>query len=104
MPPRFKIINDWFTGPDNTTGDLGRVLLAFAVMTALGLTVYSVVWKNGVWDVNQFGIGIGALLFGGGGMLLLKAKTEPQPTTLQTTQVTGDSVTQTTQQKPPGAI
>ena len=99
---RGKFFVDMFTGPDNTTGDLGRVLIALSTFTALGLTIYSVVWKGTPWDISQYGLGIGGLLFGGGGMLLLKRSTEPQPITQQTLQVEPGIVTTTQEQKPPG--
>ena len=44
---------------------------------ALGLQIYVVVWKGQPFDLQAFGIGMGALCASVGAALNLKAKTEP---------------------------
>lgn len=67
-----------FTGVDNSTYDLGRVIWAhFAV-------VYSVIsawhlYQGGVFDPVSWCAGAGALMASGSGALLLKKSTEPTP-------------------------
>ena len=52
------------TGRDNATWDIVRVLGALAVLVALGLTVYSVVWRGQPFDLQSFGLGVCALFSG----------------------------------------
>lgn len=74
-----KILNDCFTGKDNCTVDAGRVLL---VLGGLAFIVYAgwEVFKTSHFAAQDFGIGFGGILGGGGAGLALKAKTEPEPT------------------------
>ena len=71
-----SIITQLLTGRDNTTHDLGRYIAAASATTGLGLQVYSV-WRGQVFDMQAFGLGVGALAAGLGAMLKLKADTEP---------------------------
>lgn len=73
-------MNDCFTGSDGVTFDLGRVLWAFAFLVGLALEVHGVVCRTD-FDLQQYGIGVGALLLAGGGALNLKARTEPTSNT-----------------------
>lgn len=66
------------TGIDNRTHDVARVLAVLSFVVGLGLTVYTVVWKNQVFDLQQFGIGVGAMFAGLGAALVLKKDTEPK--------------------------
>jgi len=65
------------TGADNQTYDIGRVLWALAFLVGLSLVVASFLTGR-AFDLQQYGIGVGALLTGGGVSLALKAKTEPK--------------------------
>lgn len=69
-------IRNMFTGKDNKTLDLGRVLWAKAVLAFLGIAFYNV-YKGNPVDYIAFGTGISALLAAGGAALGLKANTEP---------------------------
>ena len=72
----FQDIKNMFTGKDNKTLDLGRVLWAQAVMAYLAVAIYNV--HNGaVIDFIAFGTGISAVLAAGGAAIGLKASTEP---------------------------
>jgi hypothetical protein len=71
-----KFLKDILTGIDGESYDVGRVLWALSVLIGLGLSVYSTVFKV-AFDLQQYGIGAGALLAAGGAGLWAKAKTEP---------------------------
>ncbi len=76
-----KFGKDLFTTADGESGDVGRVLWAAGILTALGCTIY-VVGKSGTFDIQTFGIGFGVLLAAGAGALKMKESTEtekPQP-------------------------
>jgi hypothetical protein len=65
------------TGADNQTYDIGRFLWAIAFVVGIGLVIASFITGRH-FDLQQYGIGVGALLAGGGWSLALKAKTEPK--------------------------
>lgn len=67
------------TGQDNETYDVARVLAIASVVVGLGLCIYAVGWKDQIFDLQQFGIGIGAMFTGLGAVLKLKENTEPKP-------------------------
>jgi len=65
-----------FTGIDNTTWDLGRVLwakISFVFCVISGWHTY----HTGTFDPQAWAIGASAILAGGGGAIALKSKTEP---------------------------
>lgn len=66
-----------FTGADNSTYDIGRVLWAIAFLVGMGLTIYGV-FSAKPFDLQAFGIGVGALILAGGAALKLKESTEPK--------------------------
>lgn len=72
-----KFSRDCVTGADNESYDLGRVLWAMAFVVGVSLEV-ACVWTAREFDLEKYGLGIGALLLAGGGALGLKAKTEPK--------------------------
>ncbi len=71
-------IKNILTGVDNETHDVARVLAVIAFIVGLGLTIYSVAWKNQSFDLTQFGLGVGAMLAALGAALKLKEDTEPK--------------------------
>ncbi len=72
-----KLLKDCFTAADGDSFDIGRVLWAQGVMVFLGLAIYSVVGQGHSFDMQAFGIGLGATLAAGGAALGFKARTEP---------------------------
>jgi preprotein translocase subunit SecG len=72
------IIKQLLTGKDNQTHDFVRWLGVLAVLVALGLTVYVVVWRGQPFDLQQFGVGMGSVFAALGAALKLKETTEPQ--------------------------
>lgn len=72
-----KLLKDCFTTADGESFDVGRVLWAQGVVVFLGLAIYSVVGQDHPFDMQGFGIGLGATLAAGGAALGFKAKTEP---------------------------
>ena len=74
-----KFLSDMFTETDNHTFDLSKVLAVIAVMNGLALTVYEVVWKGTVFNMESYGLGIG-LLFGGlAAVLTFKKESNDKP-------------------------
>jgi hypothetical protein len=66
-----------FTGRDNHTYDLGRVLWATSLFSFIAITLYSL-YKGGYdFDPVTWGAGCAALLASGGAALGLKSATEP---------------------------
>lgn len=71
-----RLVQHMFTGKDNKTWDIGRVLwFGFSVIFA-GLTVVALC-KGHQFDPQAFGIGAASLLGGGGAGVGLKANAEP---------------------------
>lgn len=67
------------TGKDNKTHDAFRWMAVLSIMVALGLTIFVVGWRSKEFDIQSFGIGIGAVLAAAGAALKLKESTEPDP-------------------------
>lgn len=65
-----------FTGHDNQTFDLGRVLWAIGVVAFILFAGYHAITK-GEFDAIGYGGGLGGLLAGGGASLRMKMDTEP---------------------------
>lgn len=71
-----KFITDILTGIDNQTIDIGRLLWALGVLVFLGISIGALV-KGQPWEPEQYGIGLGAVLAGGGAGIGFKKGTEP---------------------------
>ena len=72
-----EILQHLFTGKDNKTFDIARVLWAISIIIFLALAIYHVL-KHGQFDPLGYGTGLGGLLAGGGAGVGLKSHTEPQ--------------------------
>lgn len=57
--------------------EIARTSGALVVLTFLGLSIYSVVWKHQHFDMQSFGIGAGAVIGALGAALKLTAKGAP---------------------------
>jgi len=75
-----KVFHDLFTGIDNKTVDLGRILWAKMAVCYVALTGWHI-WQNpqGALDFISWATGAAGLLAGGGAGLRLKSITEPGP-------------------------
>ena len=73
----FKALKHMFTGVDNTTWDLGRILWAKVSIVYCVISGYHEI-VHGNFDAQNWAIGASAILAGGGGALALKANTEPK--------------------------
>lgn len=73
-----QLIKDCLTGIDGKTYDPSRIYGAMAVLTFLGLAIFSVLLKNQTFDPQSFGLGFGGLLLGFGLGVSTKADTEPK--------------------------
>jgi hypothetical protein len=72
------IFRNLFTGVDNSTYDLGRVIwVHFALVYSL-VSVWHLYNGNG-FDPLTWSAGAGAVMASGSGSLLLKKSTEPTP-------------------------
>lgn len=71
-----KFLRDCFTGRDSKTWDIGRILWALSVIVYLSLAIWDVAATH-TFEYQEFGIGIGAVLAGGGLGINLKKSTEP---------------------------
>lgn len=85
-----KFLRDLFTGRDNKTWDLGRVMWALGVLAYFSQTLYSI-YKDMPIDHMNWATGFGAIMAAGGAMLLMKKGDEPAP----------DQTTVTTMTSPP---
>lgn len=72
-----KILLDTFTGKDNTTLDLGRVLWCAGVVMFFILSIHDIFHNNNHFDASSWGTGLGLVLAGGGAALGFKSGTEP---------------------------
>lgn len=76
------IIKHLFTGKDNRTIDIGRVILFEAVQSYILLAAY-LIYKGGAFDLIAYGSGLAALLAAGGAGIALKSGTEPEPVSVR---------------------
>lgn len=67
-----NLLRQLFTESDNVTHDLYKYLAVLAILTGLGLNIYTVVIKGAAFVMSEFGIGIGALFAGAGAALAMK--------------------------------
>ena len=65
------------SGQDNTSIDIGRVLLSLAVSSFVGLEIFAVVVRHATFDPMSFSGSMVGLLTGGSAALLIKKGTEP---------------------------
>ena len=72
-----KFVNDMFTGRDNKTADISRVLWAAGVIAFLGLSIFSVI-QGQPFLPKDFGEGLGLVLSLGGLGVGIKSHTEPE--------------------------
>lgn len=72
-----SVIRGIFTGKDGNTYDLGRILWA---AMGFGYVIFAAisVWRDGSFNPQDFGIGAGTILGGGGIGIGAKANTEPE--------------------------
>lgn len=75
-----SFIKHCLTGVDGRTWDLGRVLWALTGVAFVVFAAWSLL-HGGVFDPQNFGVGAGTILGGGGAGVGLKAKTEPTDST-----------------------
>jgi len=73
------VLRQLLTGADNETHDFMRWIGLGGALAALVLQVYVVVWRGQAFDLQAFGIGMGALCASVGAALGLKKETEPKP-------------------------
>jgi hypothetical protein len=71
-----KLFFDSFTGKTNDIFDIGRILWALSVLFYLGLSTADVIMTKN-FEYQDFGIGLGAVLAGGGAAIGFKKSTEP---------------------------
>jgi hypothetical protein len=71
-----RILLFLFTGADNQTFDIGRVLWCLCVLAALVFQSISV-FHTHQFNMQDFGVGMGGLLFGGGASIWIKRGAEP---------------------------
>lgn len=72
-----NILRQLLTGVDGHTHDFMRYIGLGGALTAFGLQIYVVVFKNQPFDLQAFGIGMGALTASVGAAIALKKDTEP---------------------------
>lgn len=69
---------------DNKTHDVFKYLALTTIIIAHGLQVYVVVVEGQVFDMQQFGIGVGVLFAGMGAALMMKPESKPDVPTAPT--------------------
>ena len=70
------VLKTMFTGKDNTSYDLVRVLTAFTVVMYVTYTGY-IVYISGIFNMIDFGIGYTGIMSSAGLAIKLKENSEP---------------------------
>ena len=71
------MIKQLLTGKDNKTYDIVRVSLLFGIMHLIALSAYDVIAHASHFNIQEFGLGFGAIIGAAGAALGLKKDTEP---------------------------
>lgn len=66
-----------FSGKDNQSTDIGRVIWALGALVFFGLSIYAVA-HGAVFDAIAYGTAFGAIMAGGGLGIGMKARAEPE--------------------------
>ena len=69
------MVKEWLTESDNETFDMTKALAALSILAGIVLAAVSVVWKDAPLNMQDYGIGMGALFGGLGVALGLKKET-----------------------------
>jgi len=69
---------DSFTTSDGKTFDVGRILGFWSIATFIFLATWDVLVKGHEFHMQDFGVGLGALMAAMGALLKLKETTEPK--------------------------
>lgn len=72
-----EILKHLLTGKDNATHDFMRWGGLGTIVIALGLTIFAVTWRGQPFDLQSFGVGMGAVFTTLGIALKFKETTEP---------------------------
>lgn len=78
MNPKTDLFTNLFTGKDNQTHDIGRLLWAVSVLAFLGMSFFAI-WRGQAFDPVAWGTAIALVLAGGGASVAIKSHTEPSP-------------------------
>lgn len=73
-----EVVKQLLTGADNETHDIGRWFAAISGCAGVFLQGWSVIAQHNAFNMQEFGVGVGALAAGIGAMLKLKESTEPR--------------------------
>jgi len=72
-----NLLRHIFTGKDNCTYDIGRIMGFAIVLEFLALAAWTVCVNKMAFDMQSFGIGSGAIVGTWGAAMKLKEKSEP---------------------------
>lgn len=72
-----EVLKQLLTGGDNQTHDIGRWMAAIIGASGVVFQGWAVIHNGQPFNMQDFGIGAGALATGVGAMLKLKQDTEP---------------------------
>lgn len=76
-PYTFKrILRHTFTGKDNKTVDMGRVLWGLGALAFIGISIYFVL-HTGQWNPLEWGSGFAVINGGSGAAVKMKESSEP---------------------------
>lgn len=81
-----EVIKNALTEADNRTWDIGRILATGAFLVGIGLSIYSVVWNKQIFNLAEFGTGIGVMIVSVGGYIGLKKEKTVTTTTIKETE------------------
>jgi hypothetical protein len=73
------VLKQLLTGRDNETHEIARWLGTVAFLVGMIMSVYSVVYKGQPFSIQEYGIGIGALIAALGAAIKLGEGDEPDP-------------------------
>ena len=71
-----RVARHTFTGKDNKTVDLGRVMWFAGAVAFIAISIYFV-WKTGQWNPLEWGSGFAVINGGSGAAVKLKESSEP---------------------------
>ena len=71
-----RVLNEWFTGRDNSVFELGRALWAFGTLSLILFQGVALFYKGQPFSPVEFGTGLALILAAGGFGVAVKDKAE----------------------------